>query len=174
LGEKVPKADEGAVPRSLTLIGNSMGAWISILYALRHPERVAQLVLEAGGGLNRPLAVPLLATNREDAMTILRAVHGPDAILPEWAVDALLGRATGSPLLRLTAVAENMVDARLGELRVPTTIVWGEHDGVVTRPYVDALLGGIPGASLHVVEGAAHIPHAQQPERFLACLPAIS
>jgi pimeloyl-ACP methyl ester carboxylesterase len=120
------------------------------------------------------LAVPLVATNRDDAMKILRAVHGPNAMLPEWSIDALLARATGSPILRLTELAGHFVDGRLGELRVPTTIVWGKDDGVVPFAYVDAVRAGIAGATLEIIEGAAHIPHAQQPERFLACLPAIS
>jgi abhydrolase domain-containing protein 6 len=186
-GESEPR--EGAIPIPLiveklhvvigaadavTLIGNSMGAWIAILYALAHPQRVARLVLESGGGLTIPLAVPLIATTRDDANLILRAVHGPNASLPDWTVDALLARAKSAPLLRLTELAESCVDTRLGDVHAPTTIVWGRDDGVVPLRYVEALRDGIAGAQLHVIEGAAHIPHAQQPERFLACLPAIS
>lgn len=59
------------------------------------------------------------------------------------------------------------VDARLGEIKVPATIVWGANDGVVTRAYVEKLRAGIAGSTLHVIEGAAHIPHVQQPDRFV-------
>ena len=155
---------------SVTLVGNSLGAWIALLYALARPERVARLVLESGGGLARPLAVPLVATNRDDAMTILRAVHGPNAVLPDWAVDALLRRASDSPMLRLTGF--QFVDGRLGELKAPTTLIWGEHDGVVPRAYGEALRDAIAGARLEIIEGAAHIPHAQEPQRFVSCLTA--
>jgi len=157
---------------SLTLVGNSMGAWIALLYALVQPDRVDRLVLEAGGGLARPLSVPLTATNRDDAMIILRAVHGPNAVLPEWAVDALMARATNAPMLRLTD--PQFVDARLGEVKPPTTLIWGEHDGVIPRSYMEALRDGIAGARLEIIEGAAHIPHAQQPSRFVSCLTATS
>jgi pimeloyl-ACP methyl ester carboxylesterase len=159
----------------VTLVGNSMGAWISILYTLLHPERVAALVLESGGGLALPLGVPLVAFNREDALTILRAVHGPTAQIPEWAVEALIHRSSDSPMLRLVAggMADHVVDDRLSEIGVPTTIVWGANDGVITRPYIEQLQAGIRGAQLCIIEDAGHIPHAQQPERFVACLEAI-
>lgn len=159
---------------ALTLVGNSMGAWVALLYFLAHPERVSSLVLESGGGLARPLAVPLTATNREEALTILRAVHGPDAALPEWTVDALLQRAAGSPMQRImqTGLLQYFVDSRLSQITVPTTLVWGKNDGVVPLSYAEALKSGIAGATLQVIDGAAHIPHAQQPQRFVSCLTA--
>jgi pimeloyl-ACP methyl ester carboxylesterase len=160
--------------RELTLVGNSLGGWIVLLYALRHPERVSRLFLEASGGLTRPLSSPLVARDREEAMVVLRAVHGPDVQPREWVIDALLQRATDSPMLRLTEVQEHLIEHRLGELDVPTTLVWGANDGVLPLSYAEALQQAIRGSSLHVLEGAAHIPHMQQPERFLTCLTATS
>ena len=157
-----------------TLLGNSLGGWIAMLYTLRHPERVRTLILEASGGLSRPFAVPVLATNREEARIILRAVHGPEFNAPDWAVEGLLARAQDSPMLRVTEAAEHHVDARLGDVRVPTHLLWGADDGVLPLSYAEELQRGLPGARLHVLEGAAHIPHLQQPQRFLECLTAIS
>lgn len=184
-GESVPK--EGPLPISLMverlhvvmpeepviLAGNSLGGWIAMLYALEHPQRVGRLILEAAGGLSLPLESPIVATNREEAMRILRNVHGPRFQPQEWIVGALLERARSSPMLRVTETAEHLVDARLGELDVPTAILWGTDDGVVTRKYVETLHCGIANSTLHVIDGAAHIPHLQQPERFLACLSSI-
>ena len=185
-GESAPK--DGPLPLSMllarldavipdepvTLVGNSMGGWLAMLYTLAHPERVARLVLEASGGLNLPFDSPTVARSREEALVILRNVHGPKFEAPEWVIDALLLRANDSPMLRLTEVAEHYVDSRLGEIRAPTTIVWGADDGVVPWAYIEALKNGIPHATLHVIEGAAHIPHMQQSERFLACLTSTS
>lgn len=185
-GESLPRS--GPLPISLlidrlasilpdepfTLLGNSLGGWIAMLYTLRHPERVQTLILEASGGLNRPFAVPVLATNREEADVILRAVHGPKYKAPEWVIEGLLARAQDSPMLRVTEIAEHYVDARLGELHVPTHIVWGADDGVIPVACAEELQRGIRGSRLHVIEGAAHIPHLQQPQRFLECLTSIS
>lgn len=163
-----------ASEHQLTLIGNSLGGWIALLFALRNPERVGRLFLETSGGLERPVAVPLVAGSRDEALTILRAVHGPLFEPPEWVIQSLLDRAQSSPMLRLTEVPEHNVEARLGELHMPATLIWGADDGVVPLTYGEALRDAIPGSTLRVIEGAAHIPHLQQPQRFLECLMAIS
>ena len=162
----------GAPP--ITLIGNSLGGWLAMLYTLAHPQNVSRLILEASGGLARPIESPVVARDRDEAMIILRNVHGPKFEPPEWVIDALLQRATTSPMLRVTELMEHFVDGRLAEIAAPTTIVWGADDGVVPRAYAEALQQGIANATMQVIEGAAHIPHMQQPERFLACLTSIS
>jgi len=185
-GESAPK--DGPIPISLmvsqlaavignervTLLGNSMGGWIAMLYTLAHPTQVERLILESSGGLALPLASPMIATNRDEALIILRNVHGPHYQPQEWVIDALLQRATSSPMLRVTEMVEHLVDAHLGKIQTPTTILWGSDDGVVPRSYAEALRDGIANAKMHVIEGAAHIPHLQQPERFLQCLTSTS
>jgi pimeloyl-ACP methyl ester carboxylesterase len=155
---------------NVALAGNSFGGWIAILYTLAHPERVKKLFLESGGGLARPLAVPVVARDREMAKVILRAVHGPNYVPQDWVIDALLARATDSPALRLTEALTNLVDARLPQIDIPTTLVWGANDGVLPLSYAEALRDKIAGAKLRVIDDAAHIPHLQQPEKFVQCL----
>lgn len=158
----------------IALVGNSLGGWMALLLALRNPNRIERLILEASGGLSRPLSSPLTAHTREEALPILRAVHGPHYVPQDWVIDALLQRANGSPMLRLTEVADHAVEPRLGEIGIPATLIWGADDGVLPLSYAEALRDALPQATLHVIEGAAHIPHMQQPERFLQCLTAIS
>ncbi|MGZ7039276.1 MAG: alpha/beta fold hydrolase [Thermoanaerobaculia bacterium] len=157
-----------------TLGGNSFGGWIAILYTLAHPERVNRLVLEGGGGLARPLGVPLVARDRDTALTILRAVWGPDYVPQEWVIDTLLARSSDSPMLRLAGAMENFIDGRVGQIEAPATLVWGKDDGVVPLSYAEALQNAMRGSTLRVIDGAAHIPHLQQPERFVECLTATS
>jgi pimeloyl-ACP methyl ester carboxylesterase len=186
-GESGPK--EGPLPLSMmvaqldalldrenakraTLVGNSMGGWVAMLYAMQHPERVERLVLEDASGMMWPLTVPLVAQNRDDAIKILKAVHGPDAPMPEWAIDALLEPGAGDRMKRVLAggVLDNLVDARLPSLKVPTTLIWGRDDGLLPVAYAEALQKKIAGSKLTIIDGAAHMPHRQQPEKFLECL----
>ena len=55
----------------------------------------------------------------------------------------------------------------LRRIAVPTLVVWGAHDGIVTPDYGRAYAGLIPGARFQAVAGAAHSPHLEQPDAFV-------
>jgi pimeloyl-ACP methyl ester carboxylesterase len=154
----------------VTLVGNSMGGWVSILYTVAHPDRVSRLVLEDGSGMAWLLKVPLLPATREQAIVVLHAVNGPNAETPDWAIQTMLERSKSAPMTRLTEAMTNLVDPLLPKITTPTTLIWGADDGLLPIAYAEALAKKINGSSLHVISGAAHIPHRQQPEKFLACL----
>ena len=54
----------------------------------------------------------------------------------------------------------------LGRIKVPTLLLWGECDQVVTPDYGRAYSRLIPGARFEVIEEAGHHPELEQPERF--------
>ncbi|HWS71075.1 MAG TPA: alpha/beta fold hydrolase, partial [Thermoanaerobaculia bacterium] len=131
-----------------TFVGNSMGGWISMLYTLANPQRVERLVLEDASGMAWMVTVPLFSRTREEAALALRAVHGPHTEIAEWMIDALLARATSSPMLRVAqaGVLPHLLDARLPELDVPVSLIWGADDGVLPVAYAEALRAKIKGS----------------------------
>jgi 3-oxoadipate enol-lactonase len=56
--------------------------------------------------------------------------------------------------------------SRLGEVRVPTLVVVGDHDESDSRAGYDLLLGGIAGAEGFRFPDSAHLPSVEHPERF--------
>jgi len=153
----------------VVLAGNSMGGWVSALYAADHPDRVAHLILEDGSGMAWDLShVNLAPATRDEARGVLRMVHGPDAPLPEYLLDAMIRNGSKQPMPRVAAagVLEWLLDARLPKLTMPVTLIWGAHDGLLPLAYAETLKSRIPGATLHVIDSAAHIPHRQAPAEF--------
>ncbi|MBB6425218.1 alpha/beta fold hydrolase [Sphingopyxis sp. JAI128] len=53
---------------------------------------------------------------------------------------------------------------RLGEIAVPTLLIWGAKDGITSRAHHDEILEAIPGARLEVIAGAGHLPTVEAPE----------
>jgi pimeloyl-ACP methyl ester carboxylesterase len=56
---------------------------------------------------------------------------------------------------------------RLPRIKVPTLVIWGENDGVITTAYGKAYSEQIPGARFVTVAKAGHYPQLEQPNAVL-------
>ena len=65
------------------------------------------------------------------------------------------------------------VVARLGEITVPTDIIWGAEDTWLASATATTLRDAIPGARLHTIPGAGHFLTEDAPEAFLEILTAV-
>ena len=52
----------------------------------------------------------------------------------------------------------------LPRIDLPTLVLWGAQDGVVTTEYGQNYANAIPGARFEVIENAGHYPDIEQPE----------
>jgi pimeloyl-ACP methyl ester carboxylesterase len=55
----------------------------------------------------------------------------------------------------------------LRRISVPTLVLWGESDRIVTPAYGRAYTRLIPGARFELVESAGHHPEQEQPRAFV-------
>jgi pimeloyl-ACP methyl ester carboxylesterase len=111
------------------------------------------------------------------ALLDLDATRGRD---PEW-YDAFvsytqsraLEPATKKTMRRLIAnEARPIPEAELDRIHIPTTLLWGRHDRMVPLSIGEAAASR-HGWPLHVIDGAAHAPHIEQPEAFAETLTAL-
>lgn len=169
--------------RPVVLVGHSAGALLAVQLTLARTIPVAGLVLVApavdggppdlvrrlaglpGSGL---VAAPLLRAALLGATAFLRrSVQHPTPLTEATAAETgrtLRRPGTAEALWHLTTTWEPpALLGRLGEIDVPAVVVAGIDDRIVPvdvqRSVADAL-----GAELHLVEGAGHAPHEQQPE----------
>jgi len=56
--------------------------------------------------------------------------------------------------------------ARLGEIKVPTLVMWGTADSVFPVARAESLAAAIPDAELLLLEGAPHPAYLDQPDLF--------
>ena len=59
---------------------------------------------------------------------------------------------------------------RLGQIEVATAVLVGAHDHPRMQEIAHRYADGIPGASLEVVEGTAHLPHVERPDVVAAAV----
>lgn len=173
--EAVATAESG--DGRVTFVGNSLGGWLALLYADRHPDRVAQVLLVNGAAIRDDgsgARVNLLPRNRQEAGRALQATMSPaSAPVPGFVIDDLVRRAPASPLARLMAAPppdEFLIDARLGGLRIPVTLIWGEDDQVLPVAYAKKVASVLPQAELVLLPRCGHIPQRECPDQLRPAL----
>lgn len=163
--------------RRVTLVGNSLGAWMAMVLATRHPEWVERVIAVNGGPLKGANAnVSLLPANRQEAretMAQLRDAGSP--AIPDHVLDDLVRRSGNGPLARFAGTAASMEDWILTEdqlrpLRIPVRLVWGVADRLMPLAYAQRMLAVLPDAQLIPVDRCGHVPHQEAPGRFLVAL----
>jgi pimeloyl-ACP methyl ester carboxylesterase len=160
-----------ASPR-FVVAGTSYGGSIALEVALAAPERVTALWLM---GCNP--AAP--EANMQELVSGLEAM--PDAVIDMLAGLAVPGEArqaaeTFKAMARrvggkagaaqahaLASWAE--VASRLGVLRMPSLVVWGEADQIVPASVGRALADALPHAQFHLLRGCGHLPTLEAPAR---------
>ena len=60
----------------------------------------------------------------------------------------------------------------LGDMQLPTLLVWGKDDKVVPYECAEQYQAALPNASISVVEDAGHVVELEQPERLAALVAA--
>lgn len=167
--------------REACLVVHDWGGPIGLRWAVRHPERVAALVLVNTTAAPdfapplywRPLASELFAV-RANALVLglplaMRAARRPR----EWALyrRAFRGEATRRAVLRLERLdgfreVVSEVAAGAAGLRCPIRILWGEPDFYFRRKDRERLERTFPTARCVVIRGAGHFPTADRPAEF--------
>ncbi|MFI6846370.1 alpha/beta hydrolase [Kitasatospora sp. NBC_00085] len=162
------------------VVGSSLGGWIAAEMAVRDTAgAVTGLVLIDAVGVNvgtEPIT-DFFALDARGAAD--HSWHDPDryyvdpADLPS---DELARRQANMATMRTLAGDPYMHDPtllhRLGRVQVPTLLIWGESDRIVTpaygRAYADAFADGV----LAVVPEAGHLPQIEQPDATIALVDA--
>lgn len=168
------------------LVGQSMGGWTCLEYALAHPRAVRALVLAATCGTIHWPSVPLADPDRLPAWTRQAEAARADMLRRGIAPPAGERMAREQPALhflyREIAGASDAVDREalrgrlhamatrspelLRDLGVPTLFLAGDEDTTYPAFLSDALAPLMPDARVELVPGAGHSVYFQQAPRF--------
>jgi pimeloyl-ACP methyl ester carboxylesterase len=169
--------DQQAGGKRVTLVGNSLGAWIAMVFAARHPERVERVVAVNGGPLMGSGGGPsLLPKTREEARVAMARLRDPGSpAVPPNVLDDMVRRSPTGPIARFMGTAAGMGPWLLNEdqlraLSLPVRLVWGVSDQLFPLDYAKRMSAVLPDVELIPVERCGHIPQQEAPDRFLSAL----
>jgi pimeloyl-ACP methyl ester carboxylesterase len=169
--------DAVAPGEKAVLVGNSLGAWIAMLAAERHPDRVAMAVCVDGGAIRGSnLSARVLPQNRREARESVEQTRDRTSPpVPDFVLDDIVRQAREGPLARFAATAATMDrfvldEAQLRAMRVPVRLIWGASDRLVPLDYARRMQAALPDATLVTLERCGHVPQVECPEAFVAAL----
>ena len=177
--------------RQVALVGNSMGAGLAIGMALTYPDRVSQLVLIDGlpANVRERLTSPSIKRALDTAApswlasfgnwlfggvmiesVLQEIVHDPTLLTPAVIERSNRNRQRPGVIPPLMTVRDTLplwesgFATRIGEIRHPTLILWGEEDRVFPLPTGEDLQRTIKGSALVRIPNAGHIPQWERPD----------
>ncbi len=179
LGAVIEASDPG---EKFVLLGLSQGVAASLMYAVRHPERVSRLILYGGyarGWAHRPesdgyrrysaiVDLIRLGWGRDNPVfrQLFTAQFVPGASLEQisW-FNELCRRATAPEIAARMLVARGELNVRelLPQVRVPTLVLHARHDELVPFEAGKHLAAAIPGAEFVQLDSPNHILLADEP-----------
>jgi pimeloyl-ACP methyl ester carboxylesterase len=158
------------------VVGNSLGAWLAMVYAHRHPDGLSRVVAVNGGALTSDLnGLSLVPQDREEARRLVEALRDPASPeIPDFVLDDLVDRSKDGPVARMmgdvTGLTGMVLDGRLNELTVPVDVVWGESDRLMPLAYAERMTRELPRGRLTEIPSCGHMPHSECPDRFVDTL----
>lgn len=169
------------------LMGHSMGGQLAAMFAA-DPDRaslVDRLILVAPYGLEDEAGVILeflaeagvlddgLVLHNETVVELairLNVFHDATRIPPDFVkyIDVATFHTEGA-VEALASVTRNIIggpsiEEMLGEVRVPTLIVWGAEDRVLDFRYAADFYSRIPDPSLAAIPDCGHLPQVERPD----------
>jgi haloalkane dehalogenase len=165
------------------LVVHDWGGFVGLAWACEHPTRVEALVISATGffsdgkwhGMAETVrgeqgAELVAAMTRDGFAALMRAAGDPfeeDDLDAYWAPfeDGRGRRATLDFYRSMDFVKLEPYQGKLGQLGVPTLLLWGTEDEFAPLAGARRFQREIPGSTLVAIEGAGHFVIDEQPER---------
>jgi pimeloyl-ACP methyl ester carboxylesterase len=181
----VPRFLDALELEHVTVVGHGWGAAIGLMFAQRHPERVARLAIVNAVPLLEGFAWPRIARYcRRPALgellmgsvsrwLLARTLRSGSAVPAAWSearIDAVwdqFDQGTQRAILRLHRSVDERGLAEAGDglaqLHQPALIAWGERDPWLAPAFAEAYAQRLPQAMLVRIAAAGHWPWLDDP-----------
>jgi len=156
-----------------SLIGNSLGGHVALIYTLKYPAKVQRLILTGSSGLfenSMGGSYPKRGNYEYIKERVEYTFYDPKTASKEL-VDEVFEITNSIPkVMRIIAIAKsaqrNNMAKDIVRIKTPTLLIWGLND-TITPPQVGHEFNElIPGSELHFIDKCCHAPMMERPQEF--------
>jgi pimeloyl-ACP methyl ester carboxylesterase len=177
LSDMVTELVQSIDAKSLVVCGNSLGGLVAIDLCARDPNFARGLVLAGSAGLfeRSPIRGLRSRPTREFVRSTIGTIVNNQRLVTDELVDhwftSIKDRDYVRFILRVSrATRDRTVENELGQLKIPTMIIWGRDDEITPPSTGEDFKQRIEGSQLRFIENCGHAPNWEQPEAFARLL----
>ena len=159
--------------QNVTILGNSLGGHVGLIYTLSHQAEVKALVLTGSSGLYEN-AFGGSFPRRESYDFIKEKVeftfHDP-AIATKELVDEVYQIVNDrAKVIKILAMAKSAIRHNMSKdihkIKVPVCLIWGKNDRITPPDVAIEFNELLPDSELYWVDECGHAPMMEQPDKF--------
>ncbi len=158
---------------NMSLMGNSLGGHVALMYTLDNPDKVERLVLTGSSGLFENAmggSYPKRGSYEYIKERVEYTFYDPKTATKEY-IDEVFETTKSIPkCMRIVAIAKsaqrhNMADV-IPNIKAPTLLVWGLNDTITPPMVAHEFNRLIPNSTLRFIDKCCHAPMMEHPEKF--------
>ncbi|QDA59743.1 alpha/beta fold hydrolase [Hymenobacter jejuensis] len=156
-----------------TVLGNSLGGHVALVYTLRNPGRVARLVLTGSSGLFEDSmggSFPKRGNYAYVQEKVAYTFYDPAVATKELVDEVFNVTNSNAKCLRIIAIARSAqrhnLSKELGKIKAPTLLVWGLNDTITPPLVAHEFHRLIPHSELRFLDHCCHAPMMERPKEF--------
>ncbi|AKD02528.1 alpha/beta hydrolase [Pontibacter korlensis] len=163
--------------KDLTLLGNSLGGHVGLVYTLNNANMVKRLVLTGSSGLFEDSmggSFPKRGNYQYVEERVGYTFYDPKTATKELVDEVFSITNSNAKCLRIIAIAKSAQRHNMAKditnIKVPTLLIWGLND-TITPPLVAYEFNRlIENSELYFIDKCGHAPMMEHPEKFNSIL----
>jgi pimeloyl-ACP methyl ester carboxylesterase len=157
----------------VTVVGNSVGGWITAEMVLLGSPRVSRAILVDAVGIEVPghPVADFFSLTMQQVFQL--SYHDParfsfdPSSLPPAAQAIAAGNRAALAVYAGTSMCDPSLAERLSAVKIPTLVLWGDSDRIADPDYGRAFAAAIPTARFQLLEDTGHMPQIETPDEVL-------
>ena len=159
--------------KKFTLIGNSLGGHVGLMYSILHPKKVKKLILTGSSGLYENSfggSYPKRGDYNFINDRINYTFYNPNILSIKYVDEIFKTLNDNAKCLNIITIARsaqrNNLARKLYKIKCPTLLVWGLNDTITPPSVAHQFNNLIPNSTLKFIDKCCHAPMMERPKIF--------